>query len=291
MSGPVELVLDCKALLGECPRWHSVESALYFVDIARCHLHRLDPTTGRLRTRTLDEPVGSFAFRKDGGFVLAMRDGFALLDSLDGPVRHLGPRLPPGNGARFNDGRTDPSGRFYAGTIDPTREASTAGLFRLDPDGAVTCLFSGALTSNGAAFSPDGKIFAWSDTPRHVLYAFDANADTGALENRRVWRRWPQGGGRPDGGSFDQTGRYWTALFDGGRVACLTASGDIVEEVRVPCPRPTMVAFGGADGRTAFVTTAREGLTEAQLAQWPQSGGVFAFRVDTPGVSEHPFAG
>ena len=291
MSREVSLVLDLKATLGESPRWRLAEKALYLVDIAERRLLRFDPAEGSVRTRTFDQPVGCFAFRRGGGgLVLAMGDGFGLIDSFDGPVRPIGPRLPPGNGARFNDGRVDPAGRFVAGTLDPGKRDDAAGLFRLEPDGTMTRLFTGALTSNGAAFSPDGTQFAWADTSRHTLFRFDYDAETGALGARTVWRTWPQGDGRPDGGSFDADGCYWTALFDGARVARLDSAGRILEEVAIPCPRPTMGAFGGEDGRTAFVTTAREGLSEAQLAAYPHSGGVFAFRVETPGAPEYDFA-
>ncbi|MDE2356357.1 MAG: SMP-30/gluconolactonase/LRE family protein [Alphaproteobacteria bacterium] len=291
MARTVERILALKATLGECPRWRAEEQALYLVDIAAHRLHRFEPASGRLDTRQFDQSVGSFAFRQGGGLVLAMGDGFGLIDHFEGPVRPIGPRLPPGNGARFNDGRTDPAGRFYAGTIDPTRRDGAAGLFRLDPDGQVTRLFTGALTSNGAAFSPDGQSFAWSDTPRHALYRFDCDPAAGTLSNRRLWRAWPEGGGRPDGGSFDLEGGYWTALFEGGRLAHLSRDGEIVEEIALPCPKPTMAAFGGADGRTVFVTTAREGMSPADLAAWPQSGDVFAFEVEVAGVPEFAFAG
>ncbi len=260
------------------------------MDIAAQQLCRFDPATGAHDLRTFDEPVASFAFRKAGGFVLAMRQGFGLIDSFDGEVRPFGARIDPGNGARFNDGRADAQGRFFAGTFDPQKQGA-AGLFRLDPDGTVARLFTGALTSNGAAFSPDGGTFAWSDTPRHALSLFDHDPQTGALSNPRLYHQWPEGHGRPDGGSFDAEGCYWTALFAGGRVARLSPEGEILEEVSIPCPKPTMIAFGGADLKTAYVTTAREDLSAAELATFPQSGGVFSFRVETPGLPEADFAG
>jgi sugar lactone lactonase YvrE len=290
MSRKVTRVFPHLAILGEAPRWNGVEQALYYVDIAAQQLRRFDPATGAQRVRTFDEPVGCFAFLRGGGFVLAMRQGFGLIDSFDGEVRPFGERIAPGNGARFNDGRADARGRFFAGTVDPQKQGA-AGLFRLDPDGTVSRLFTGALTSNGAAFSPDGRRFAWSDTPRHGLYLFDHDLETGALSNRRLFHQWPEGHGRPDGGSFDSEGCYWTALFAGGRVARLSPAGEILEEVSIPCPKPTMIAFGGADLRTAYVTTAREDLSPADLAAFPDSGAVFSFRVETPGLAEAEFGG
>jgi sugar lactone lactonase YvrE len=290
MSRPVALIHPHLATLGEGPRWQVSEQALYFVDIAAQQLCRLDPATGALAVRTFDEPVGCFAFRKGGGFLLAMRQGFGLIDSFDGEVRPIGAPIDPGNGSRFNDGRADAVGRFFAGTVDPEKQAA-AGLFRLDPDGTVTRLFGGVLTSNGAAFSADGRTFAWSDTPRHALFFFDHDPADGALSNRRLFHQWPEGYGRPDGGSFDAAGCYWTALFAGGRVARLSPEGEILEEAPIPCPKPTMISFGGPDLKTAYVTTAREDLSAAELARFPNSGGVFSFRVETPGLPEAAFAG
>lgn len=289
-SRRVALLHPHLAILGESPRWHGGERALYYVDIASNHLCRFDPATGAHAIRSFNEPVGSFAFRQQGGFVLAIGLGFGLIDSFKGDVKPIGGQIASGNGTRLNDGRADVSGRFFAGTIDPEKRGA-AGLFRLDPDGTVTRLFTGALTSNGAAFAPNARTLAWSDTPRHALYLFDYDLADGAISNRRLLHQWPEGGGRPDGGSFDQDGCYWTALFAGGRVARLSREGEILEEVAIPCPKPTMIAFGGPELRTAYVTTAREGLSESELAAFPQSGGVFAFRVETPGLAEASFFG
>jgi sugar lactone lactonase YvrE len=280
MSTPT-LVLDARATLGEGPRWHAAERRLYWVDIGRNALHRLDPDTGVDEVRTFDQPVGCFAFRRAGGLVLAMQAGFATLADWSAAPVPFGPQLLAERpDYRFNDGRTDPAGRFWAGTVDTAKRSHDATLYRLDPDGTVTAIQGGMTTCNGAAFSADGARFHHADTPTHALRAYDVVA--GALTNERVLHQWPHGRGRPDGGSFDVEGCYWTALFDGGRVARLSPDGDVIAEVPLPVTRPTMIAFGGDDGRTAFVTSAR---VEGE----PASGGIFSFRVATPGVPEFPF--
>lgn len=288
----VELALDARCSLAECPRWHAAEAALYFVDTPGKALHRFDPATGEHRSRTLDQRPGCFAFRRGGGFVLGLEAGFALLDAFDGEVRPFGEQVEADRPwSRLNDGRTDPQGRFWAGAMDTSKQHRDARLFRLDPDGRVTLHAEGALTSNGAAFSPDGGVFTYSDTPEHVLYAYRFDGAAGEVSERRVLHQWPFGDGRPDGGSFDAEGFYWSALFAGGRVARLSPAGEIVEEVSVPASKVTMIAFGGGDGRDAYVTTAREGLSDEELARQPHAGGVFRFRVDAPGVPETPFGG
>lgn len=278
-----ELVLDAKAELGEGPRWHMAERRLYWVDIARRELHRFDPETGADEMRAFDQPVGCFAFRAGGGFLLAMKDGFAMLDAWDAEPVLFGEQVLAGkDDYRFNDGRTDPWGRFWAGSVDTTKQTGEAALYRLDPDGSVTWIEGEMLTCNGAAFTADGSRFVHANTPSHALRVYDVIDRR--LAHRRSFHQWPIGEGRPDGGSFDMDGYYWSALYDGGRVARLSPAGKVVAEIRLPVSRPTMIAFGGDDRRTAFVTSARR---DGE----PMSGGIFSFRVEAPGVPEWPFAG
>lgn len=280
-STKAELILDTRAELGEGPRWRAGERRLYWVDIARRELHRFDPATGGDEKRAFDQPVGCFAFRRGGGLLLAMKDGFATLDGWDAEPISFGEAVLKGKrDYRFNDGRTDPWGRFWAGSVDMAKRTGEAALYRLDPDGRVTWIEGEMLTCNGAAFTADGSRFAHANTPSHALRMYDV-VDR-KLTNRRVFHQWPIGEGRPDGGSFDEAGFYWTALFDGGRVARLSPEGEVVEEIALPVSRPTMIAFGGDDRRTAYVTSAR---VEGE----PESGGIFSFRVDVPGVEEWPF--
>ena len=288
----VEIALDALAELGEGPRWHAEEERLYWVDIPRNELHRFDPATGKDETRRFDAPVGCIAFRAKGGLLLAMKDGLALLDDWDGTPHPFGEQLfadlPD---IRFNDGRTDPAGRFWVGSVNTTKSARDAALYRVDPDGTIAFIEGGMFTCNAAAFTADGTAFRHADSPTHELRGYAVDPEAGTLSHRRIVRRFPEGRGRPDGGSFDMEGAYWSALIDGSRVVRLSEEGEILQTVELPVSRPTMIAFGGADLRTAYVTTARAGLSEAQLDQQPHAGAIFTFRVDVPGVPETPFAG
>jgi sugar lactone lactonase YvrE len=286
----VTLALNARAELGEGPRWSVGERRLYWVDIARQELHRFDPATGEDLVRHFDQPVGCFAFTRVGGLLLAMKDGFALLDGWDAPLRPFGPAPLAGKGDhRFNDGRTDPQGRFWVGSVNTAKSAPDAALYRLDPDGALIEVEGGMLTCNGAAFTADGHRFFHADTPTHAVRAYDHDPASGTLSGRRILHQFPMGEGRPDGASVDEEGCYWTALFDGARVVRLSPDGEIVQEVALPVQRPTMIAFGGEDRRTAFVTSARTGLDADALARQPQTGGIFSFRVEVPGLPEWPF--
>lgn len=288
----VEIALDAQAELGECPRWHAAERRLYWVDIARNELHRFNPASGTDEVRRLAAPVGCFAFRKRGGLLLAMKDGLALLDDWAAEPRPFGEQILAGRAdLRFNDGRTDPSGRFWAGTVNMAKSAPDATLYKIEANGRIERIESGMLTCNGAAFNADGTAFRHADTPSHELRGYEVDPASGTLSGRRIVARFPEGRGRPDGGSFDVEGCYWSALFDGSRVVRLSAEGETLATVALPVTRPTMIAFGGEDLRTAYVTTARVGLSEEQLAAQPHAGAIFAFEVDVPGLAEWPFAG
>lgn len=292
MTQKVNVALDARAELGEGPRWHAQEQRFYWVDIARNELHRFDPASGVDEVRVFAAPVGCFAFRAGGGLLLAMKDGLATLADWGAePVAFGHQLLADRPDLRFNDGRTDPAGRFWAGTVDMAKSAHDAALYRVDADGTITEIEGGMLTCNGAAFSADGRQFRHADTPTHALRGYDVDPATGALSARRIVHQFDMGAGRPDGGSFDAEGFYWSALFDGSRVVRIAPDGTVVETVHLPVTRPTMIVFGDEDLRTAYVTTARTGLSDDALAAQPLAGAIFSFRVEMPGLPEWPFAG
>lgn len=284
----VELAYEIKADLGECPRWDEKEGLLYWVDINNFHLHRFNPKTGENDTLTFEEEIGCFSLRKDGGFVLAMRSGFHLIDGWNTNLQPIADPEADLQHNRFNDGRCDAAGRLIAGSYYPPKDIDGANLWSLGEDLEPKKLVEGLLTSNGAAFSPDNKIFYLSDTPKHTIWKFDYNLETGELSNRQVFCEFPQGNGRPDGASVDAEGYYWSALYEGGRVVRISPEGEIVEEIAVPAKCPTMVAFGGDDLKTLFITTVG-GRPEEEFAEYPLSGSLFKVEVDVPGVVEHRF--
>ncbi|WP_287939483.1 SMP-30/gluconolactonase/LRE family protein [Sphingopyxis sp.] len=288
----VDLLLDAQALLGESPRWHAPEARLYWVDIDAHRIHRTDPATGATETMQLDQPVGCVAPRVGGGLVMGLKDGCALIDAWGEDLRAFGPAVLAGIAEqRFNDGCVDAAGRFWVGSV--TRDKSNPGamLFRLDPDGALTPMLGGLLTSNGAAFSPDGRTFYHADTPTHALHAYAVDPATGALGDGRLFHQFEQGKGRPDGGTVDAEGCYWSALWDGWRVVRLSPAGEILQTVEMPVQRPSMIALGGADLCTAFVTSAGKDLSDDARAAQPHAGGLFTFRVDVPGIIQPGFGG
>jgi sugar lactone lactonase YvrE len=290
-ASPFRCALDARASLGECPVWSVAEQVLYWVDINAPALNRFDPATGRNVAMPMPEAIGCFALRRQGGFVVALRGGIWLARP-DGTLERRVAAVPydPAH-HRFNDGRCDPQGRFWAGYMNERRDAASAGLLRLDPDFRLTPVIGGMTISNGLAWSPDGRTMYHTDTPTLAVDAYDFDAASGTPSNRRVFARFSDETDRPDGAAVDSEGCYWTALYRGGAVVRLSPVGDVLARFPVPAMCPTMCAFGGPDLATLYVTSARQMRADDELARLPLSGGIFALDAPVPGRAEPAFAG
>ena len=289
VDSPFHCVLDIRASLGECAIWSTAEGVLYWVDINAPSLNRFDPATGRNLAMPMPSAIGCFALRREGGFVVALRDGLWTCDAAGALQRKVaGAPFEPAH-HRFNDGRCDRQGRFFAGSMNENRDAPTAALYRLDHDFAFTKVLDDMTISNGLAWSPDGGTMYHADTPTRIVNAYDYDTRTGVPSNPRVFARWTAEGDRPDGCTVDSEGCYWSAFYRGGKVVRVSPEGRVLAEIPVPAMCPTMCALGGPDLRTLYVTSARQQRSEEELARLPQSGGIFALRVDVPGVPEPVF--
>jgi sugar lactone lactonase YvrE len=291
MASPFTCVLDGRASLGEGPVWSVAEQVLYWVDINAPSLNRFDPVTGRNAAMPMPASIGCFALRRAGGFIVALRDGVWLARADGSLERKVADALYDPAHHRFNDGRCDRQGRFFAGTMNEKRDATSATLVRIDADFALTPILADITISNGLAFSPEGRTMYHADTPTHTVRAFDYDTATGTPHNQRVFAQWTGETDRPDGGAVDSAGNYWSAFYRGGKVVQLSPQGAILAEFAVPAMCPTMCAFGGADLKTLYVTTARQHRDADELARLPQSGGLFAMRVEIAGLAEPAFAG
>ena len=287
----VTCVLDARAELGECPVWSVPEQVLYWIDIRAPAMHRLDPATGENRSWPLPSRVGSFALRETGGAVVALVDGFHLLDFDTGEVRFLtGPAHVPGT--RFNDGKVSPDGHFWAGTMDEDLlSRPIAALYRLDPHGTVHQMVEHLIVSNGLAWTADGRTMYHSDSKGPIIWAHDYDPQTASISGRRIVARPTEQQGRPDGAATDQDGFYWSAGISAGVLNRWSPDGHLVRSIPLPCSNPTAPCFGGPDMKTIFVTSLRHDLSPAVLAAKPLSGGIFAVRVDVPGVPVSRFLG
>jgi len=283
--------------VGESPVWHAGEAALYFVDIPAGKVVRLDPATGRTDEWIAPEPVACIAFARDGTLVAGMRTGiFSLALGTEG--RAAATRLAtPGfamPGMRFNDGRCDRQGRFWAGTMHDDMAAAHAvgGLFRYaSPGGLTGPVVAGLVVQNGLAFSPAGDRMYLSDSHASVrtIWCFDYDTESGMPSNRRRFVDMSLHPGRPDGAAVDEDGCYWTCANDGACLLRFTPAGALDRRIDLPVKKPAMCAFGGAGLDTLFVTSIRPA-DPAALEGQPWAGAVFALEPGVKGLPETPFA-
>ena len=286
-----ELVLDTRCGLGEGPVWDEREGWLYWVDIMAGRIHRWRPGTAAQEAMETQEPVGAAALREGGGLVCALQSGFAVAARFGSALEPLACYEGASPELRMNDGKCDTAGRFWAGTMAFDFRPGAGALYRLDPGGAVTRVLDGVTISNGMDWSADGTRMYYIDSPRRTVDVFDFDAAPGAIANRRTVIEIPEEAGVPDGMTLDAEGRIWVALWGGGAVRCYSPEGKLEEVIEVAAPQTTSCCFGGADFDVLFITSARDGLSEEQLAGAPHSGGVFAVRPGARGRAMGRFAG
>lgn len=277
-----------RCMLGESPLWHPTEQVFYAVDIPGRQVLRWRHGAEAPDVWPQDAEPGCIAARADGGLLVARRDGLWTLDTASGAQQFVSaPPYDPSR-LRFNDGKVDPAGRFWIGSISDAREPE-AVLYRFDGKG-FSAQVPGLTTSNGLAWSPDGRRMHWSDTKAHRVYVADFDAATGALSPARVFAEFKPRtsgeayGGRPDGAAMDAEGCYWAAMFEGSCVVRIAPTGDVLRRIDLPVTCPTMPTFGGRDLRTLFITTAREKRPADELEREPLAGAVLQLRVDVPGL-------
>ncbi|GAB2741547.1 SMP-30/gluconolactonase/LRE family protein [Kitasatospora kifunensis] len=290
-------VVHARAEVGESPLWDPRADVLWWTDIPRGRLHRFDPATGTdtVPYPDLPGPLSAVALRTGGGLLAA--HGHQVLGL--GPVgqgladgREPDPvaRVPlPSPDHRLNDGRVDPLGRFWVGTMSTTGVSGTSALYRIDPDGRSTPQLTGVSISNGLDWSPDGRLAYYADSPTGEVAVLDC-ADPGRPP-RRVGTLTRFTHCVPDGLAVDAEGCVWVALFNGWAVHRYRPDGTLDAVVPLPVAKVTSCAFGGAGLDTLYITTASRLLDAAELAQQPLAGSLFACRPGVTGLPGHAFAG
>ena len=295
-TGAVRCVLAPGNALGEGVLWSVREQAVYWVDILQREMHRWDPATHAHQRWSFAEEISALAERAHApGFIVTLRRGFALFDpAADAAPRYLHQPEPERTGNRFNDGKCDAEGRFWGGSMDFACEAPTGALYSYTPAGACTRHDDGFAVTNGPTWAPtaQGPALFFNDTVQGATYRYRWDPAAGAVSDKTLWKHWPAADGVPDGMTTDAHGRLWIAHWGGGCVTCHDA--DTAQELaRIPLPasQVTNCAFGGADLRTLYITSARTGLTPAQLAAEPLAGALFAVDTDACGVPASLFGG
>lgn len=290
LMADVERVVAVNNYLGEGPIWNGKEQMLYWVDITPGVLHRWNPATGQQQAFTLGFSIGCLGLRAKGGLVMATKHGFMAWDEKTGATPIANPITGPD--MRFNDGKVDARGRFYAGTMHETdTKLHTGDLYRLDPDGSVHVMASELRCPNGIGWSLDKKTMYFTDSPFHTIYAFDYDVASGAMENRRPFIVVPDTDGVPDGMTVDSEGCIWSAQWGGWRITRYDPAGKIERVVRMPVERPSCCAFGGKNLDELYITSAAATITPEERTKQPWIGDLLRIYPGVKGQPEPEFGG
>ena len=292
-SDSFQIISDKPMLLSECPLWHPEEKVLYWIDISACTAHRYDPSTRLQAIWPLPSEPGCIAWHRDGGLIVAMRSGIARLNTENGYVNFIKDAPYDMKALRFNDGRCDAAGRLWTGTLVDARDNTTGRLYSFSR-GQLREFNHPVTVSNGIAFSADSRTMFHADTAAHVIHAYDFNLSTGIPSDGRIFKSFSSDklkdyAGRPDGAAVDSEGAYWVAMYEGGQLLRFSPDGTLLHSIKLPMLCPTMMAFGGDDLKTLFITSARQKRSSDELDQFPLSGYVISMQVDVAGLHEHPY--
>ena len=282
---------ETPAILGEGPCWHEGEGVLYWVDILSKRLHRHDPNGELTQAWDLPEMVGTVAARASGGLLIAQQNDLAFFDPTTGNLERL-PAIDPNPRTRFNDGKCDPQGRFWFGSMDIEEKENLGILYSMDLDGHVKTWVENIGVSNGMTWSPDGKTMYYIDSPTRRIDAFDFDSANGSITNRRPLITFEDDEGFPDGMTSDSEGSLWIAHWAGGCVSkrC-PLTGKRLATVATQAYQTSACCFGGPGLRDLYITSARVKLTDCQQAAFHQSGHLFKQTLHTPGCPTYSYRG
>ena len=287
----IELVVDAHAALGEGPLWDDRSGTVWWVDITGEAVHATDPTTGRDEIFAVGQPVSAVGLRATGGVILALRDGFAALDQDSGRVELLAPVEADNPANRMNDGKVDPVGRFWAGTMAFDERPGAGALYRLERDLSVVKVLQHLTCSNGLDWTDDHRTMYFIDTPTRRVDRFDSDPVSGAISGRRTSIEIPPDAGWPDGMTLDAEGFLWVCLYDGWAVHRYAPDGRLDQRIELPVAQVTSCAFGGPALEELYITTAQEGFPPGGRPEQPHAGGLFRCRPGVRGRLSHRFAG
>lgn len=291
MHTPLSRLSDTTSDLAEGPTWDHRNRTLYWCDISGKRLIARDWTSGAETIRTMPDVIGSLGLTTDPDvLVVALRDRVGLYRLGEETFAPLVSIEEADARTRLNDGKVGPDGAFWVGTMDERPDRKPIGaLYRVDASGACTRVVDGVTVSNGLAWSPDGRTLYHADSRPGRIEAWDFDPATGAIANRRLFAQLTNESGRPDGGTVDAQGHYWSAGVSAGVVNRFSPDGTLVETLKMPVPRPTMPCFCGPDLDTLVITSLRPPGDADLLAAFPDSGRVFMLIPGVRGLPGHLF--
>jgi len=272
----IKCIVPAGCVLGEGPVWDERGNTLYWVDIKAPSLHALHLATGRTRRWPMPEMIGAVGLREGPGLVGAFQNGFAFIDLESGNVTGIADPEADRPDNRFNDGKVDPLGRFWAASMDDTQREPSGHLYRLGADLSVERFEIGFVCTNGIDWSGDGRTLYFVDTTERRIYAYEFEMTAGRPGSRRLFVELPEDQGFPDGLAVDAEDHVWGAHWGGGRLTRYRPDSSVERVIEMPVPLCTSCCFGGADLRTLYVTTASIGLDAVARRAAPLSGGLFA---------------
>ncbi|GAB4438236.1 MAG: CBU_1789 family Dot/Icm type IV secretion system effector [Anaerolineae bacterium] len=286
----VEVARQGIDILGEGPVWAAEEQALYWIDIWWPALQRWQTDSDEFTQWAMPAPIGSFALRRDGGALVALKTGLHRFDFETAQLALLANPEADRPDTRFNDGKCDRQGRFWVGSMDDDGESRPVGtLYRLDAGDSLHAVRGQVTVSNGLGWSPDNRTMYYTDSPTRTIVAYDFDPASGGISNERVFAR--SENGFPDGLTVDAEGYVWSARWDGWQVVRHAPDGSVERVVQMPVARPTSCTFGGPELRHLYVTSAGYGLSAADRAAQPLAGSLFVIETDVAGLPEPRFAG
>ncbi|KAL1022296.1 hypothetical protein UPYG_G00024770 [Umbra pygmaea] len=281
MSVKIECVLKDRCEIGEGPVWEEKSGTLLFVDISGMKIHRWSPTTNKKETVVTEKFVGFAIPRQTGGYLIGEGRRFGALDWESKSITTIAVIDEDKPNNRFNDGKVDPAGRLFAGTMGMEErpavlELKQGSLFSLNKDHSVFKHFDQVDLSNGLDWSLDHKTFYYIDSLKYTVDAFNYDINTGCISNRRILYKMEEGEGIPDGMCVDADGRLWVACYSAGRLIHIDPqTGVRLQTIKLPVDKVTSCCFGGKDYTDLYVTSACKGMDEACLAKQPLSGCIF----------------
>jgi sugar lactone lactonase YvrE len=280
------LLCDHKSILGEGPVWDQNKGLLFWVDIEGCKLHGHNPSSKENYTWNFEEMIGAAVPMEDGDMLLGMESGLASFNFATQKTTLLGVLENENPKMRMNDGKVDPLGNFWIGTMHKEFKPNSGNLFRIDKGYKTTLQIPKTTISNGMGWSPDHKWFYFIDTAEYVVCRYAYDVETGDISDKKVLFEIPKSYGGADGMCIDAEGMLWIAHWGGFCVRRWDpTSAEVIEIVEVNAPHVTSCCFGGKNLNTLYITTARSGLTQKQLKNSPLSGGLFTHKSKVKGIA------
>jgi sugar lactone lactonase YvrE len=289
LRSAIRPLIELRAKVSECPLWDGSSRQLHLVDIYGGAILTHDWATGQTRSVSVGQTVGSIGLAGGGRLVAGLQSSVALIDLATGAQERLAEIAHARPESRLNDGRCDPGGRFWVGSMREALDEPAGALYRVDPAGGVSRQAHDIICSNGLAWSPDGRTMYHADSRRRTVWRYDYDVAAGAATNRQIFCVAAEGEGRPDGAAVDAEGCYWIARYGGWRVVRHAPDGSELFTLRMPVENPTMCAFAGDDLSTLVITSARGDLSGDALAAQPLAGSVFVVDVSVRGLPEPAF--